>query len=215
MYNQNEAKNEISKVKITLITIDEGFNYLPFCKLLKDYSQSKISSYHYHRDRVVAFTSQILKELYLADVLGVKDIEIDYTKHFKPFISRPDNLTGKFKFNISHAGNYVVFASYCGEGYDLGVDIEKIDNTLNINEMSEIVFSQKERNLIENSYNNFFKLWTKKESLIKAIGTGFATDFYQDTNLNLDNLEEGIEYIILSKEFEDYYLSICLSKIKE
>ncbi|WP_286851115.1 MULTISPECIES: 4'-phosphopantetheinyl transferase superfamily protein [Sphingobacterium] len=61
--------------------------------------------------------------------------------------------------------------------YDLGIDVEEIIY-LDIEQFRDC-FSVKELKVIfkaENSLNEFYKLWTKKEAIIKADGRGFGID---------------------------------------
>lgn len=166
----------------------------------------KILSYRFLPDRLRSFTSQILQRYYLAQLTNQRpqDLVINYNRNHKPYLA---NFTD-FKFNISHCGNTVVMATVTK--YDIGVDVEVIDPNIDVNGMGKIVFSQFENELINNSPDNFFKLWTKKEALIKAVGTGFANDFYQTTNINLDDVEITNDYCIKVQKLENCYLSVCL-----
>jgi 4'-phosphopantetheinyl transferase len=94
---------------------------------------------------------------------GVSPDSIERHPLGKPFVS------GMPEFNISHSGNWVVFAF--GEVGRLGVDVECVRH-LDINLFSR-QFSQAERAVMQASPNplySFFQAWTKKESLMKADG---------------------------------------------
>lgn len=84
----------------------------------------------------------------------------------KPFI---DNW---FEFNISHSGDFVVF------GYDVsrvGLDIEKIES-IDYNLFIDN-FHFEESRFIEKSKSkilDFYNIWVKKESILKAIGVGIV-----------------------------------------
>jgi 4'-phosphopantetheinyl transferase len=212
---ENKVVALLAKTKLIRVVLNEKFVIAPYLNWFDQQSQQKISSYYHYRDRLIAFTSNLLQKYYLAFVTNcpVSRLVINYSKHHKPYISLPEEIARGYNFNIAHTYNQVILAVYAGNDYQIGVDIEKIDTTINIDEMAPIVFSAAERKLINNQPHNFFKLWTKKESIIKALGTGFATDFYQDTNLNLDNLENTDNYHIITSQINDYFLSICLYKM--
>lgn len=203
-----------NRVNIIRVVLDENFDITPYLHWFNLVEQKKITSYYHYKDRLISFTSHLLQRLYLpyATNCDRDAIVIDYTTHLKPYISSPKDIAGNFSFNISHCYNQVVLAMYHGNNYAIGVDIEYIDSKIDIGDMAPIVFSEYERKLINNLATNFFKLWTKKESLIKALGTGFATDFYQDTALNLDDFEVAQNYQILTQKIGNYYLSICLNQ---
>ena len=169
----------------------------------------KILSYRFLLDRLRAFTSQMLQRYYLAELSDQTphDLVISYNENYKPF------LANGIKFNISHCGSRVVMAT--SKKYDIGIDIEMIDHNIDIEGMGKIVFSESENDLINNSPENFFKLWTKKEALIKAVGTGFGSDFYQTTNINLDDVEITDNYCIKLQKLGNCYLSVCLYTLSE
>jgi phosphopantetheinyl transferase len=125
------------------------------------------------------------------------------------------NLMGcNLKFNISHAKDYVVIAVTDDPDYEIGIDIEYIDrNSTDFRDMAEIVYSDFEISQIKN-VDDFFNLWTKKEALIKARGTGFGEDFYKTTRLKLDSYIKELRYSIYTTLFaNEYYISICLLNV--
>jgi 4'-phosphopantetheinyl transferase len=203
-----------SNIHIIRVILDERFNITPYMHWFDLKNQKKIISYYHYPDKLIAFASSLLQKLYLPYFLGCsqKELVIDYTIHHKPCISHPENIARDFNFNITHCYKYVVLAIYKGNDYTIGVDIELIDETIQIDKLSPIIFSKTECDLINNSAANFFKLWTKKESLIKALGTGFATDFYQETQLNLEDFETTDDFHIFTTQIDNYFLSICLYK---
>lgn len=84
--------------------------------------------------------------------------------HGKPYV---DN---GIKFNISHTADYAVL--YVGKN-ECGIDIEKINPGKVV--LSQKIFSEKELEWInEDTTNNFFYGWTRKESIAKAMGTGLT-----------------------------------------
>lgn len=93
--------------------------------------------------------------------------KINYSDYNRPF------LNNTIDFNISHSGNFVLCAM--AEDVRIGVDIEEIKKidfkdfgiTMDKNQWEEIM------NSVEPT-KAFFKLWTIKESIIKADGRGLA-----------------------------------------
>ena len=81
-----------------------------------------------------------------------------------------------FYFNISYSGNIVI----CGglKNGRIGIDIEKI-KPIDIN-LFKNYFSLDEWQIIIESENNlsaFYRFWTRKEALAKAIGSGVLKEF--------------------------------------
>ena len=98
--------------------------------------------------------------------------------HGKPYVVRPD--TAKQPFNIAHTDGLVV----CGVGnraHELvGVDVERLGRRTDP-ALADRFFSQPEIDFLNNKPNEdarrdaFLRIWTLKESFIKAIGTGLQT----------------------------------------
>ncbi len=193
-------------MKIYIVNIDDNFNFMAYQHWFSNEVWQKILAYRVVPDRLRAFSSQILQRYYLAELSNVSlsDLVINYNQNNKPYLA----ISNDFKFNISHCGHRVVMATSIK--YDIGVDIEVINPNIDIEGMGKIVFSPSENKLIHKSPDNFFRLWTKKESLIKALGTGFGSDFYRTTNINLDDIEITEKYCIKLQKIENQYLSICL-----
>jgi 4'-phosphopantetheinyl transferase len=121
--------------------------------------------------------------LLLSKYLSVKplDIIISEKPGQKPVISSPSTGT---HFNISHSGEWVLIAIANDE---LGIDIEKIDPGFNMDELLQEHFSEPERSFIstaENPVAAFYFLWTRKEALIKACGTGLLENMKMVSALN-------------------------------
>jgi 4'-phosphopantetheinyl transferase len=87
----------------------------------------------------------------------------------KPYISAPSS---HIHFNISHSGDWVLVAMANDE---LGIDIEKIDTDFNHDDLIREHFSESEEVFISRAadpVSAFYFLWTRKEALTKAWGTG-------------------------------------------
>lgn len=94
----------------------------------------------------------------------------------KPF-ALLDGEMAHISFNVSHSGDHGLIA-YAPDGW-LGVDVEEriaprdldglIESALSPVEQAELASADEQARLHE-----FFKLWTIKESLIKAVGLGIS-----------------------------------------
>ena len=111
-------------------------------------------------------------------------------------------------FNLSHSGDWVALA--IGEG-DVGCDIEK-PKYVSYEKMGRIVFTENELAKIREARDKmgeFFRLWTKKEALLKCIGEGFhrpAKSVDVSSDIFIDG---GRSYFLKTIEFSDYYISAC------
>ena len=82
-------------------------------------------------------------------------------------------------FNVSHAGDHGLIA--LGAAGRLGVDIEERVPKRSLDGLIEAVMGPEEQAELAalqgaDRLRLFYRLWTFKEALIKALGTGFSTD---------------------------------------
>lgn len=99
-----------------------------------------------------------------------EEIRFGYNAYGKPFLKGNENIF----FNISHSGAWVL----CGVGsISLGVDVEKITKTdLKI---AQRFFDKTEYSYLlgldsEQQNEEFYKVWTLKESYVKEVGMGLS-----------------------------------------
>ncbi len=127
-------------------------------------------------------------------------------------------------FSISHTGNSFSFA--ISDQFHIGIDLEEINRNINFESIIRRFFSVKEGEYILNSggksRERFFLLWTRKEALLKAIGTGIIPqlaniEVHNPVNLierdSIDDFKDpsisGHHYIY-SRKLQNYYLSVAL-----
>jgi|GEM_PF-1914912 len=102
------------------------------------------------------------------------DLEFEINKYGKPYLKNNKRI----QFNISHSKD--ILCIVVTEDKDIGVDIEFKDRTINTQELQSIVLSQKEIVYInslkfqEEKLNFFYRIWTLKESTLKALGCGLS-----------------------------------------
>lgn len=145
---------------------------------------------------------------------GIKNDEIILLKneHGKPFLSQYPNIF----FNLSHSGNCVMCAVSDSE---VGCDTEKLrpvnlkiaDRFFHENEIRQLEsLNEKDRETL------FFRLWTLKESFLKATGKGFSLplkDFCIDlTKENVEitqNVFPDKKYFFKEYQSDDFRLAVC------
>lgn len=102
-----------------------------------------------------------------------REIEFEYTSYGKPIAKHNDSIN----FNISHSGNRAVFGFV--RDAEIGVDIEKIKEDFDVLQLAQGFFSNNELAFLkklpkEELSKAFFRCWTRKESFIKAEGSGLS-----------------------------------------
>lgn len=137
-----------------------------------------------------------------------------FIKKFLPSAKITVNEFGKpeadngLHFNISHSGDYVLFAL---SDKKIGCDIEKLHN-IDSERLGRIVFCENEMAQIKNAADKrkcFFDLWTRKESLLKCIGTGFHQSSKSvDVSQSICNFAEST-YHFKMWHIDGYTASVC------
>lgn len=132
----------------------------------------------------------------------LSDTKISINEFGKPIA---DN--GKY-FNISHSGDYVLFAL---SEYEVGCDIQKIRHVRTF-DIAKTVFCSAELKSFGKSpdkLGSFYDLWTKKESLLKCMGEGFHRNS-KSVDVSSDIFKvKGKKYYFRTWNFSDYVISVC------
>ena len=96
----------------------------------------------------------------------------------KPF-AQVDEMPNPISFNVSHSGSHGLIA--VAPHGRLGVDIEERTSRDDLKSLSDAVLGPNEEREFALLRGNrrthfFFRMWTMKEALIKALGVGFSQD---------------------------------------
>ncbi len=98
------------------------------------------------------------------------------TEHKKPFLETTDGKR-PIEFNISHCKKYIAIAL---SENPVGIDIEGHREMNDMRGVSDIVYTEEEKAFVfenlELQTSRFFQLWTSKEAILKADGSGFMRD---------------------------------------
>ena len=102
--------------------------------------------------------------LMMKEVLGIsEDGMIKFGEHGKPFLEHGPC------FSISHSRRYSVLAV---SENSIGIDIE-MHETFN-EQIAKRCFTEEEQDFSKLSTENFLRIWTAKEAVLKFLGTGFS-----------------------------------------
>ncbi|PPD31756.1 MAG: 4-phosphopantetheinyl transferase [Methylomonas sp.] len=115
----------------------------------------------------------------LASYLGSDPVKLEFkaAEHGKPFL-----VCESLHFNLSHTANQLVIA--VANFPHIGIDIEEIKSRSNFESLAARSLSVNElkawRHLTEDAQRqSFYRLWTKKEAFMKAVGRGLAMGLQQ------------------------------------
>jgi 4'-phosphopantetheinyl transferase len=168
--------------------------YSDFYMHLSTSLQSEIKSYKFIQDRIRKIIGRMLLNKALSSShYSLEDI--DKNQFGKPFIK------DWCSFSISHSRDIVALA-FDDDKLNIGIDIEFHSNVsvqdfsgqLHPNELDLV-------HKLPNTLNTFYSIWTRKEALLKAIGTGLNNDL---SIINCSNLTT----IYFNKEWYFYPIDV-------
>ncbi len=167
---------------------------------------AKAERFMFEKDRLLCIGGGFL----MRKVLGINDEkELRCTESGKLY------APGYPAFNLSHSGEWCIFSEWESE---IGVDIEAVDEK-NLS-VAPMVFTANELKWMEEDpLRRFHQLWTWKESVIKALGTGLSKEpvsfevlsFTEKQPLNLD----GRTWYAASGSIDGYCFSACTASPAE
>jgi 4'-phosphopantetheinyl transferase len=139
--------------------------------LLDDHERDRLDRFRRPADRARYLAAHALARLVLADTVGAPASALVFDRtcrcgaqHGKPV------LPGGPGFSMTHAGDLVGVAVHPGGA--VGLDVEQVRDLSDLAAMVAHVCSPQET---APDVDAFFTLWTRKEALLKAVGTGLAT----------------------------------------
>ena len=164
-------------------------------------------------DKSIDYKDDNSKKLSLATIiaisqnLNISEEDIFYNEYKKPLLKN-------CYFNISHSNEYVVFVK---SDKRIGIDIQYMSEADMV--IKDYAFTENEKKYIDedeidkDEINRFYRLWTRKEALVKAEGSGFIREPKEvDVSESIKNDEiiyKDVKYYIKSVKFKNYYISVC------
>ena len=148
--------------------------------------------------------TSLLGYLLLKEVLKKNGLskEIGFLTHTPE--GRP-TIQADFDFNISHSDEYVVCAF--SREYHIGIDIEKI-KPISLDFLSAF-FNPDEWQQMQSSQDSeesFYKLWTKKEAVVKADGRGLNIPLKEIIIRNNQGFVERVKWFLQEIPLNQNYM---------
>ena len=186
-------------------------------RALPDKRLEKIERTKQKKSQLQSISAGLLLEYALCKLeLSGKNVTFLEYADGKPYLKEYPNLC----YNLSHSGKYVALVV---DERPVGIDIEQLRR--GYQKLVKRFFSEEEVRLFDASWDDelFTKLWTRKESYLKATGygmrmplDGFST-CEDSVQINERMYEEMINkediYYLQSFQIEDYWLSVCRKDI--
>lgn len=170
--------------------------------------RNQVTRYRFMNDQKLKLFARILVKEYI--LKQGRDFSWD---NWQTDESGKPKLCGDLHFNISHSNEIVVVAFSSSR---IGVDVENRVN-MDVNTLTKFLHAE-ETNYITNSNDpleSMFRVWTRKEAYLKAIGTGIVNGLNEE-NCLLNPVWEGTTWYIYSlEEIEGYALAVCSEVLQE
>jgi 4'-phosphopantetheinyl transferase len=159
--NLNVSQNDLAKL---------------FCLLSRE-EKNKANRFHDAKTRDAFIARRGLLRILLGHYLhrNARDLRFTYNAFGKPTLA---GLSEPYKlhFNVSHTDNTALIAMSCNE---VGIDVERVDVNYPCQRIAEEFFAPDEVSVLHTLpfselAHTFFRYWTAKEAVAKAIGKGFS-----------------------------------------
>lgn len=185
---KDELSAAIRLFKIELSEYADHINYLT--SFLTAEEAERAMRYRHRKDHDRFIICRSLLKYILAETTRtpISTIYFEKTPNHKPYLPTDRSVF----FNVSHSSDFAVIAIGPQE---LGVDLEYRDANFGYQDILPQVFNKTEIKQIQGSENGraaFYKFWTRKEALVKAIGKGI------DDDLKHIPVTDGFHYVSAS-----------------
>jgi 4'-phosphopantetheinyl transferase len=125
-------------------------------------------------DRQRFLCGRLLIRTFLGNHLGIapRDVRFVTGEHGKP-----EAVDGNPRFNLAHSGEWLLFG--LARDRELGVDVEQHRQMRDAIDIARRFFAPPEVEALEaldpaHHHDMFFRVWTRKEAIVKATGAGIT-----------------------------------------
>ncbi len=121
------------------------------------------------------------------------ELRFSFGREGKPSLTK-NFLECPIQFNVAHSSGMVLYAFTLGR--QVGVDLERIEQMHQLEEIAYRFLSNRERETISRfsgykKYVAFFQIWTRKEAYLKARGKGLS-----DLSIDIEDLSKDSRWSI-------------------
>ena len=147
--------------------------------VLSEDERARASGYKLKEPADVFILARGLLRLELARRVGMeaRGLRFDVRPSGKPDVRRLDPSRPDWRFSVSHTGPHVAIALALGA--DVGIDIERLDRTVEPLHIAKRYFTAREFETLQSTKADarakaFVAGWTRKEAIVKARGSTMA-----------------------------------------
>ncbi|MFY9647443.1 MAG: 4'-phosphopantetheinyl transferase superfamily protein [Terriglobales bacterium] len=208
------------RIDIWKVSLDEPAHDAAETNVLSPDEIARASRFHFEQDRLRFIRCRSALRGLLSAYLSIPAAEVllEYQSNGKPYAA-PSQNPRALQFNVSHSASTALIA--VGSCCQLGVDIEKIREDVDVTSLAERFFSLTERAELRAlpahlRVPGFFACWTRKEAFLKATGIGLSfplADFSVTTHPDYDptlieikgDTESAKQWLLADLAFPDTY----------
>lgn len=173
--------------------------------------KERLAKFVFKKDFKASLIGRLMMRKYVAETFNVayKDVIFKRDDRGKPYLDNSIRKYPDLSFNVSHQGDYAVFAAEPSRRR-LGVDVMKLDYAggRNLSEFFRIMtrqFSPNEWKTIKGCDGEkkqiamFCRHWALKESYVKAIGVGITVNL-QDISFKINSMQLFKDLLVTDTE---------------
>jgi 4'-phosphopantetheinyl transferase len=166
----------VQGVQVWLFDVPGAVLPAPLSNLLSEMETTRAGRFVFERDRRRYTASRVALRLVLGNCLAVAPDRLQFAAapSGKPYVQWPDT---PLRFNLSHSGEKILLAV---SGAEIGADIEQVRAGRDTKAVAARYFTPAERRHLETAADSrqaFYILWSAKEAVVKASGTGLFSPF--------------------------------------
>lgn len=170
------SSNEVHVWRVFPGTIN--FQTKNLAEILSADELARAEKFHFERDQRSFIIARGVLRMILGGYLDKNphQLRFEYTSLGKPVLAEKiGNAT--ISFNLSHSDDVALYGVTLNR--NIGIDVERIKDNVDVIQIANRFFSFGEINAlercnVENQAELFFKYWTRKEALVKAMGKGVS-----------------------------------------
>lgn len=149
-------------------------------QILSPHELGRANRFRFDEDRARFISAHVMLRSVLAGYTDIAptDLVFDADRFEKPYLVKAPPL----QFNLSHSGDLLAVA--VSRDARVGVDVERFRSMQDMFRMLRMIASPGEQHTFAmlpetERMRAFFSLWTRKEAVVKALGTGLSRSLQQ------------------------------------
>lgn len=165
-----------------------------FIDILNEKEKNKARLFYFQRDKNSFIVRHGLLRVLIGKYLRLSPnlIQFKCGKYGKPSIVQDSNK-GILQFNMSYSREQILFAFTLNRS--VGADIEFMKVSSDMDSVARLSFSPQEYEAFEKTIQSlkthcFYRIWTRKEALLKAMGKGLGGGSLDEIDVTLEHYVE-------------------------